>query len=283
MGVGLLFGSRWRSRGRCNGFIQSHLFDPNFIIFAFYPFVLVTTIIAQPYNKMQSEDDSMVHNYTSYEAAFNALKEEECIDDECSLLSGEQESESSIASLRDGESTNINSFVGILSDEEDLSIDTDESLEAGDDARGDCSSNASRSTQYTVFDLLSIIYEDSESQCESVCTISRRPPLIRDDVGSSLRRMLSHVQAQRCTSPLEQAISFNDADTDCHLSQRSFPEWALHDCDSSTSTPGRSSSHFSYTYSPAQEFEEFCFENMQRKLGFNLARIFLEKSLHLPY
>ena len=269
----LLLVSRWRSRG----FIQSHLLDPNFIIFLSYLCVLVT-IIAQPYNKMQSEDDSMVHHYASYEAAFNALKEE-CIDDECSLLSEESE-ESSIASLEDGKGTNVNSFVGTHSDDEDISIDTIDSLNGGDNARGDCSSNASRSTQYTFFDLLSIIYEDGESQYESICTVSRRPLLMRDDVGSSLRRMLSHVQAQRCTSPLEQEITFSDADN-CS-SQRSFPEWALYDCDSSPSTTGRSSSYFSYN-SPALEFEEFCFENMQRKLGFNLARIALEKSLHLPY
>jgi hypothetical protein len=261
-----------------DGFILSHLFNPNFIIFLFYLFVLVT-IIAQPYNKMQSEVDSTVHYYTSYEAAFNALKEE-YIDDECSLLS-EESDESSIASLGDGTISNINSFVGTLSDDEDISIDTYESLSDGDDARGDCSSNASRSTQYTFFTLLSTIDEDGESQYESICTVSRRPLLMRDDVGSSLKRMLSHAQAQRCTSPLEQEVTYSDADN-CS-SQRSFPEWALYDCDSSTSTTGRSSTYFSCYNSPALEFEEFCFEHMQRKLGFNLARIVLEKSLHLPY
>lgn len=65
----------------------------------------------------------------------------------------------------------------------------------GDDARAGCSSNASRSTQYTYVTDLSTIDEDDEShQGDAVLTVSsRRPLLMQDDVGSSLRRMFSHV------------------------------------------------------------------------------------------
>jgi hypothetical protein len=249
---------------------------PNLIILFF------SNIIAQPYNKMQSADDSMVYYYSSYEAGFNAFKE--CID-QCST-SSESESMCSMPSLGDAESTNLNSCVGTLSDDDDISIETYGSIDGEDDARGDFSSNASRSTQYTYYTLedLSIIYEEGESQCESILTLARRP-LKREDTGCSMRHIFSHIQAQRCTSPLGQEITFSDPDN-CPEHDSSL-EWDLYDCDSkrtehttsgSISTDGR----FSYFSSDSSiNTEGVCFESMQRKLGFNLAHIVLEKYLHL--
>jgi hypothetical protein len=224
------------------------------------------------------DDDSMVYYYSSYEAGFNALKE--CID-ECSIAS---ESESSTPSLGDEESTNLNSFVGTLSEDDDISIDTYGSLNDGDDTRGGFSPNASRSTQYTYFTLedLSTIYEDGESQDESILTVARRP-LMREDAGYSLRPMFSRIQTQRLTSPVGQEITFSD-DDDC--AEHSSPEWTLNDCDykrieheiSGSTSTGRSSD---FSSDSSVESEALCFEIMQRKLGFKLARIFLEKYLHL--
>jgi hypothetical protein len=220
----------------------------------------------------------MVYYYSSYEAGFNALKE--CID-ECSVTS---ESESSTPSLGDEESTNLNSFVGTLSEDDDISIDSYGSLNDGDDVRGEFSSNASRSTQYTYFTLedLSTIYEDGESQDESILTVARRP-LLREDAGYSLRPMFSRIQAQRLTSPLGQEITFSD-DDDC--AEHSSLEWTLNGCDykgiehaiSDSTSTGRSSD---FSSDSSEEFQGFCFEIIQRKLGFNLARIVLEKYLHL--
>jgi hypothetical protein len=224
---------------------------------------------------MLSVDDSMVHYYSSYEAGFNALNE---CSDECSTSS---ESES-MPSLKE-ESLNLNSCGGTLSDDDDISIDSLESLNDGDDARGDISSNASRSTQYTYFTLedLSTILEDGESQCESILIGTRRPHM-REDVGCSLRPIFSHVQAQQCTSPLGQEVAFSDADS-C---PEHFLEWDFIDRDSkrtehtiSGSTSTGRSSYFSSDSSI--ELETFCFESRQRKLGFNKARIVLEKYLHL--
>ena len=187
-------------------------------------------------------------------------------------------------SLGEEESTNLNSFVGTLGDDDDISIGSLGSLNDGDDVRGEISSSASHSTLYTYFTLedLSTIYEGGESQCESILTVTRRP-LMREDVGCSLKPLFPYVQGQRCTSPLGQEITFNDAD---NCPEHSSLEWDLIDCESkrtehatSGSTSTGRSTYFSSDSSV--ELEGFCFESMQRKLGFKLARIVVEKYLHL--